>query len=60
MPVPGLTDIYAFGDWMKRNYAGDSRKTLVIQPVRGGLIRVDEAEVSQAGAIEFVVYEQET
>jgi hypothetical protein len=37
-----LSDIYAFGDWLKRNYTGDKRKPLLIEPVQGGLIRVRE------------------
>ena len=42
MPIPGLTDIYAFGDWLKLEYRGEKRKTLLIQPLVGGLIRVIE------------------
>lgn len=42
MPTPGLTDIYAFGDWLKREYIGSLRKALLIEPLAGGLIRVTE------------------
>lgn len=38
----GLTDIYAFSDWLKRDYRGSSRKKLVIEPIAGGLINVVE------------------
>jgi hypothetical protein len=40
MPIPGLTDIYAFGDWLKQEYRGDKRKPLLITPIQGGLIFV--------------------
>jgi hypothetical protein len=42
MPIPGLTDIYAFGEWLKRDYLGAGRKALLIEPVQGGLIQVTE------------------
>lgn len=42
MPIPGLTDIYAFGDWLKQNYRGEARRPLLVTPVKGGLIRVGE------------------
>lgn len=38
--APGLTDIYAFGDWLKKHYVGSNRQTLTISPEVGGLIRV--------------------
>jgi hypothetical protein len=42
MPIPGLTDIYVFSEWLKREYIGNKRKALMIQPVQGGLIHVTE------------------
>lgn len=44
MPIPGLTDIYEFSEWLKREYRGDKRKVLLIKPVQGGLIRVGQLE----------------
>jgi hypothetical protein len=35
-----LSDIYAFGDWLKRCYQGEIRKPLKIEPLSGGVIRV--------------------
>jgi hypothetical protein len=48
MPIPGLTDIYAFGDWMKRDYHGAARKPLLIEPIAGGLINVTEQPGTEA------------
>lgn len=42
MPIPGLTDIYAFSEWLKREYIGAKRKPLLIEPIIGGLINVTE------------------
>jgi hypothetical protein len=42
MEAPGLTDIYAFGEWLKKFYTGASRKPLFIKPIQGGLIDVRE------------------
>jgi hypothetical protein len=44
MPPKELTDIYEFGDWLKREYIGSNRKPLLIEPVVGGLIRVTVKE----------------
>jgi hypothetical protein len=44
MPREQLTDIYAFSDWLKKEYVGNKRKPLLIEPVVGGLIRVTEKE----------------
>lgn len=41
-PPKELTDIYEFGDWLKRYYVGSERKPIRIEPVNGGLIRVTE------------------
>lgn len=41
MPIPGLTDIYEFSDWLKKNYIGLKRGPLLIQPIQGGLITVE-------------------
>ena len=41
---PGLTDIYALGDWLKKHYVGSPRHPLHIQPEIGGLITVTIAE----------------
>jgi hypothetical protein len=50
MPIPGLTDIYEFGEWLKKNYLGTKRtKALLVTPITGGLIRVDEVEVKDEG-----------
>lgn len=43
MPIPGLTDIYEFSDWLKKNYVGGSRCGLSIAPIQGGLIEVKES-----------------
>jgi hypothetical protein len=40
MPIPGLTDIYAFSDWLKKEYLGTQRTALHIKPIQGGLIEV--------------------
>jgi hypothetical protein len=43
--IPGLTDVYEFGDWLKKNYiAAHERKlpALLVTPERGGLISVSE------------------
>jgi hypothetical protein len=42
MAIPGLTDIYAFGEWLKREYHGGTRRGLLIEPIAGGLINVTE------------------
>jgi hypothetical protein len=44
MTAPGITDIYAFGEWLKRNYIGQDRKALFIRPIQGGLIDVKMVE----------------
>ena len=49
MPTPGLTDIYAFSEWLKREYIGDKRKPLLITPVVGGLIKVGELKEEHYG-----------
>jgi hypothetical protein len=41
---PKLTDIYAFGEWLKKNYIGSSRKPITITPQIGGLITVELAK----------------
>ncbi len=46
MEYPMLTDIYTFGDWLKKNYVGSQRDVLLIEPVQGGLIRVHKADRS--------------
>jgi len=43
--IPGLTDVYEFTEWLKKNYIGAEAKklpALFITPERGGLIRVSE------------------
>jgi hypothetical protein len=52
MEAPGLTDIYAFGEWLKREYKGAERKSLFIRPVQGGLIDVRAVEGSETGEIQ--------
>jgi hypothetical protein len=37
---PPLTDVYVFGEWLKRFYTGSMREPMTITPVVGGLIRV--------------------
>lgn len=49
MEAPGLTDIYAFGEWLKKYYTGSTRKALFIRPIQGGLIDVREVEGSETG-----------
>lgn len=41
MPVPGLTDVYEFSDWLKKEYPA-KRITLQINSEVGGLILVKE------------------
>lgn len=41
MPIPGLTDIYEFSDWLKREYP-TKRPSLQINSEVGGLILVKE------------------
>jgi hypothetical protein len=39
MPIPGLTDIYEFSDWIKKEYP-KAKSTLQINSEVGGLILV--------------------
>jgi len=48
--LPELTDIYAFGDWLKKHYSGSGRDWLVIQPIQGGLIKVHSVKHGEVDA----------
>jgi hypothetical protein len=52
MEAPGLTDIYAFGEWLKKNYIGSGRRTLFIRPIQGGLIDVREITGDDTGEVQ--------
>lgn len=41
MPIPGLTDVYEFGDWLKKEYP-KQKSALMIKSELGGLITVSE------------------
>jgi hypothetical protein len=55
MEAPGLTDIYTFGDWLKKFYQGPHRKPLCIKPIQGGLIEVTEVKEVDDGRSETSV-----
>lgn len=40
MPIPGLTDTYAFADWMKAEYVKAGRPVMTVRPESGGLLTV--------------------
>lgn len=41
MPIPGLTDVYEFSDWMKKE-CPKQKSALMIKSESGGLIKVSE------------------
>lgn len=46
MPIPGLTDVYEFSDWLKKEYS-KTKPIMYIHPENGGLITVSVAEDKQ-------------
>lgn len=41
MPIPGLTNTYAFADWLKVEYKKAGRPQLLVTPENGGLLQID-------------------
>lgn len=42
--IPGISDIYEFSDWLKKNYIGPNRNKFLVNPLDGGLIEIIELE----------------
>lgn len=42
--IPGISDIYEFSDWLKKNYIGPDRNKFLMNPINGGLIEIIELE----------------